>query len=259
MVKREAEQFGVKVTRAELIGMIPEQALLDAAKWYLQLNDIDEDQVLELRLAKEQASDFTPYHFLDATAAGTPTPGGGSTAALAGALAASLSMMVANLTSGRKKYAAVDEQSSRILTEAGNLRQNLTAAILEDSRAFEQVMAAFRDKDKDQASRATAIEQATIYAGEVPLSVAELSTEVARLAQEIVSIGNTNAITDAGAGAIMARSAVQIAALNVRVNARSLNDQGLATQWIARLEQLEATVEKITEETLRKVAERGDF
>ncbi len=259
MVKREAELYGVKVTRAELIGLIPEEALLDAAKWYLQLNDINEDQVLELRLAKEQALDFTPYHFLEATAAGTPTPGGGSTAALAGALAASLSVMVANLTIGRKKYAAVDEEARRILTEANELKQRLTGLVLEDSRAFELVMTAFKDKDKDAASRDAAIEQATIYAGEVPLSVAELSTRIAQLAQEIILIGNLNAITDAGAGAIMARSAVQIAALNVRINAKGLKNQEVASQWITRLRQLEKSVDQITEETLRKVAEIGEF
>jgi len=259
MVRREAARFGLSITRAELIGLIPEKALLDAATWYLQLEDVGDDQVLELRLAREQESDLTPHSFLEATAAGTPTPGGGSTAALAGTLGAALTQMVANLTIGRKKYADVDQQAQDILAQAGLLRQKLTTSIQDDADAFKQVMVAWRDKSKDQADREEAIEQATIHAGEVPLAVAQLSIEVARLAQAIVTIGNVNAVTDAGAAAVMARAAVQVAALNVRINAQSLKNKDLARNWSDSVAALESTVENLVEDTMAQVAVRGGF
>ncbi len=259
MVRREALHYGLTITRAELVGLIPEKALLDTAKYYLQLEDVDDDQVLELRLAREQESDLTPYNLLEATAAGKPTPGGGSVAALAGALAAALTQMVANLTIGRKKYADVDKQAHDILTRAGHIRHKLTTAIEDDAKAFEQVMAAWRDKSKDQPTREKAIEQATIQAGEVPLEVAQLSLEVAWLAQSIVGIGNVNAITDAGAAAVMARAAVQVAALNVRINAQGLKNMDIAKEWTATVGELESAAEKVVTDTLLEVAERGGF
>ena len=120
-------------------------------------------------------------------------------------------------------------------------------------------MVAYRDKSKDQAAREEAIEQATIYAGEVPLSVAQLSIEVAQLAQAIVTVGNINAVTDAGAAAVMARAAVQVAALNVRINAQGLKNQYVAGLWLDSVKKIESDVNDLVEETLAKVAERGGF
>ena len=105
MVRREAARYGLSITKAELIGMIPQTALIDAAKYYLQLNEMEDGQVLELRLQEEEDDNgsVTPFEFVEATAAAKPTPGGGSVAALAGALAAALAQMVAGLTVGRAK------------------------------------------------------------------------------------------------------------------------------------------------------------
>lgn len=259
MVRREAARYGLTVTKAELVGLIPEKALLDAASWYLQLQDLGDDQVLELRLAKEQEADITPHTFLEATATGAPTPGGGSTAALAGALGAALTQMVSRLTIGRKKYAEADVEARTILAQAGPIRQMLTTAIRDDAAAFEQVMLAYRDRSKDQAARVLAIENATIYAGEVPLTVAELSFEVAKLANMIATIGNTNAVTDAGAAAVMARAAVQVASLNVRINALSLKNEDIKKQWLQSVTELESVTNNLTEKTLAIVATRGGF
>lgn len=259
LVRREAAHYGLTITKAELVGLIPETALLESAKWYLQLDDLEDDQILELRIRKEEEGDITPHTFIEATAAGTPTPGGGSSAALAGALAASLAEMVSQLTAGRKKYAEVDDQARKILEEATSLRQQLTAAITEDSLAFEEVMAAWRNKELSGQEKEQAVERATIHAGEVPLKVARLSLAAADLAHQITTIGNVNAVTDAATGAILARAAVQTAALNVKINALSLKDQDLAQKWNQSVDELEAEVKDLAEKTIAQAANRGGF
>jgi glutamate formiminotransferase/formiminotetrahydrofolate cyclodeaminase len=259
MVRREAARYGLSITRAELVGMAPEKALLEAAQWYLQIDGLQDDQILEIRLAEESEKDITPNKFLEATAANTPTPGGGSTAALAGALGAALAGMVANLTTGRKKYAEVEEQVQEVLARVGPLRQSLTAAIAEDSAAFEQLMAVWRDKSLEGAAKDEAVEKATRHAGEVPLKVARLSLEAAKQAAAIAEIGNLNAVTDAAAGVIMAKAAVQIAAMNVKINALGLKDKELAQSWSEELAQLESEVTEIAERTAATAAQRGGF
>jgi glutamate formiminotransferase/formiminotetrahydrofolate cyclodeaminase len=259
MVKREAEQFGLRVTRAELVGLIPEKALLDSAKWYLQLHDLHDDQVLELRLREEERANPTPNAFLATVAANSPTPGGGSVAALAGALGAALTQMVAGLTHGRKTYAHVDAEAAAILAQAGELRQKLTLAITEDAAAYGALMAAIRQKEMAAEARQHLVEQATLHAAEVPLQVAYLSADVARLAETIAAIGNKNAVTDATAAVIMAHAAVQIAALNVRINAVGLADQTQPVAWLGELERLEAETAVRVQQVRQTAAERGGY
>ena len=236
MVRREAEQLGLKITHAELVGLAPQQAFLDAAQWYLQLRDMAGDQLLEYRMAAVEEADERleskiPDEFLAAVAAPTSTPGGGSVAALAAALGAALVQMVAGLTAGRKKYVDVDEKARGILDNAQRLRYELMSAIVRDAAAFEALLQVFRDKELAEEERKKAIEAATVTTGEVPLQVARLSKEVAQLALEIARVGNVNAATDAAAGGVMARAAVQIAELNVKVNAAGLDDNSRAEQW----------------------------
>src|SRR5690606_4463122 len=131
MVRREAARYGLAITRAELIGLVPQAALIDSARWYLQLDGLEEDEILEMRLAQVEAEEsagiagMLPYELLEATAAGTPTPGGGAIAAVAGALGAALAGMVAGLTVGRKKYAAVAGEAQQVQLEAARLRDEL--------------------------------------------------------------------------------------------------------------------------------------
>jgi glutamate formiminotransferase/formiminotetrahydrofolate cyclodeaminase len=247
------------ITKAELVGLTPEKALLEAARWYLQLEDLQDEQVLELQLAEKEDTDFAPSAFLAATGAGTPTPGGGSAAALAGAIGAALTEMVANLTIGRKKYADVAESSQAILDQAESLRGQLTGAIVEDSMAFEELMDAWKNKELDEEARAEAIERATIHAAEVPLNVARLSRDVVALAATIVEVGNVNAVTDAAAGGIMARAAVQVAALNVKINAAGVKDRALVESWLQELAAIEAEVNEATEAIANTAAARGGF
>jgi glutamate formiminotransferase / formiminotetrahydrofolate cyclodeaminase len=260
MVCREAARYGLTITKAELVGMIPQKALLDSARWYLQLDEMQDDQVLEIKMmAADETADFTPYEFIEAAAAAEPTPGGGSVAAVAGALGAALTQMVAGLTVGRKKYADVDEQAQEILATAEKLRRELSQAVLEDAEAFNQLMAVWRNKELSESEKEAAVEKATIHAGEVPLHVARLSADAAELAQQIVAIGNTNAATDAAAGGLMARTAVQIAAMNVKINATGMQDKALVERWYAELAELEVRAAAVADAIVALAAERAGF
>lgn len=259
MVRREAARYGLTITKAELIGLTPQKAFMEAAKWYLQLDDFRDDQVLEYRLYEESDDDFIPEQYLAATADASPTPGGGSAAALAGALGAALTRMVAGLTAGREKYADVSEEAEQILAEAAELQKQLSDAISEDAAAFEQVMAAWRNKELEGEAKKRAVEEATIGAGEVPLRVANLSAQTARLAQHIAEVGNANAVSDAAAGALLARAAVEAAALNVKINGASLQDQSLAQSWREEIDDLEEEMNEIATAVKETAASRGGF
>jgi glutamate formiminotransferase/formiminotetrahydrofolate cyclodeaminase len=276
MVGREAGRYGLAITHSELVGLIPQKALIETAKWYLQLDGMEDNQVLEWWLmgAEEQGkSSPSPVAlnttasrqpvmlegFIEQVGAATAAPGGGAVAALAGALGAALAQMVAGLTIGRKKYADVEAEARRVLDEAGRLRAALAAAIVEDSAAFEQVMVARRKKEVDEATRAAAIEEATLGAAEVPLRVARLAQDVAHLARAIAAVGNVNAVTDAAAGAYMAQAAVNVAALNVKINVAGLQDQNQATVWREEVEALAGEVNQVTAAVAAIAAERGGF
>jgi glutamate formiminotransferase/formiminotetrahydrofolate cyclodeaminase len=215
---------------------------------------------IKLQESEETAAREKGIHdFLDAVASATPTPGGGSVAALAGALGASLAQMVAGLTAGRKKYAAVDQEARTVLNRAGELRQALAAAIAEDSAAFEDLMVAVRNKSLSETEREAAVQAATRVAAEVPLRVARLALEAAGLAEQMTRLGNTNAVTDAAAGGLMARAAVQIAALNVKINTLSLTDRAIAQTMLDEIGRLEAEANALAETIARTAAERGGF
>lgn len=259
MVRREAARHGLTITKGELVGLIPQKALVESARWYLQLDDLHDEQILEYRLFEASGRDIAPLAFIEATAGSTPTPGGGSVAALAGALAASLTQMVAGLTVGRKKYAAVESDAVSIKQDAKELGRRLTQAITEDATAFEQLMATYRNRALDGEAKASAINQATKRAAEVPLQVARMSRDVALLAQRIAQSGNENAVTDAAAAGIMARAAVEAAALNVKVNAAGLEEKGEIESWIDEVGQIEGEVSSLAAATAAIAAERGGF
>jgi glutamate formiminotransferase/formiminotetrahydrofolate cyclodeaminase len=262
-VRREAARYGLVITKAELIGLTPQAALMDAAQWYLQLDDFETNQVLEYRLAEPEEAEnalaaIIPHEFLDAVAGKSATPGGGSVAALAGALAAALVEMVAQLTTGRKKYAGVEAEAQDVLARAHELRGLLAEAVVRDAEAFDRLMAAYRRQGAPIDKQAW-IQNATIHAAEVPLRVARLGREVALLAEKITAIGNSNAVTDAAGGALMAQAAVQTAALNVKINAAGVENQRLVLDMVEEVKELEAEVAEISARTVALAAERGGF
>jgi glutamate formiminotransferase/formiminotetrahydrofolate cyclodeaminase len=262
-IRREAARYGVGIHHTELVGLAPQEALIDAAVWYLQLDQFEPEQILEKKLfaaptvePAETGSDT----FLDNLAAGTPTPGGGSAAAHTGAAAAALAAMVARLTVGKKKYAAVEPQMWDIIEKADGLRQALTGAVQKDSAAFEAVMAAFRlpkDTPEQEQARAAAIEQATLAASQAPLEVARQAVQVIELALQVTAHGNLNAITDGGSGAALARAALTAAGLNVRVNSLILQDRAAAESLLAELSALESRAAGLEAQIGAQLRERG--
>jgi len=263
LIRREATRYGTAVTRSELVGLAPQQALLDAATWYLQL-DLDPQQVLENRLVGQRQpsrslGNLSYETFLDAVAADTPTPGGGSAAALAGALAAALTTMVARLTLNRKKYAAVQAEIETLVTKSERLRTALAARVPQDAEAYNRVVAAYRlpkTTDKDRDARQEAIQQALAHAAEVPLATARDAVAALELARTAARMGNVNALTDAGTAAHMARAAFEGAILNVRVNADQIVDRKQAAVWLAELEQLRGQCEAAFEEAIETIEKR---
>jgi glutamate formiminotransferase/formiminotetrahydrofolate cyclodeaminase len=255
IIRREAGRYGVDIHHAELVGLIPQAALVDAAQWYLQLDPFEPHQVLESRLyeALGQGS-ASEGAFLDRLAEGSATPGGGSAAAFAGAMAAALVGMVARLTMGKKKYAAVEGRMGEIAARADELRAAQHRAVTQDAQAFEAVMAAYRLPKGDAVEvqrRQAAIGQATHRAAEVPLQVAADAVETLALAVEVVRGGNRNALSDAVSGTAMARAAQKAAGMNVRVNAASAADRQAAASWLEQLAGLEARAEALEEDLQR--------
>jgi glutamate formiminotransferase/formiminotetrahydrofolate cyclodeaminase len=232
-VRREAERYGVGILYTELVGLTPENALIDAARWYLQLDLFDTSQILEWKLqdsaaapsaSAEVLSDTRGEAFVTAVAAGTAAPGGGAVAALAGSLGAALAEMVARLTMGRKKYADVETEMATAADSAQVLRRQLLDAVEEDSQAYGAVMAAYK-LDTIHPKREQSIQAGLLGAAEVPLKVIRLASEAMKLARIVVEKGNINAASDAAVAALMANAAIEGAALNVLTNVKSLTDQ----------------------------------
>ncbi len=269
MVRREAERYGTGIHHCELVGLIPEEALVDAAVWYLQLDQFEAGQILERKLYGALQDDgngvgTTPKMgaeaFLEALAAGTAAPGGGSAAAYSGAAAAALVAMVARLTIGKKKYAQIEAEMQDLLEKAEDLRLELTEAVRRDAAAFEGVMAAFKlpkETAEEQGKRMQAVEEATLTATKEPLQTARHAVQVMELAHQAVLLGNLNAITDASTGAALARAALAGAGLNVRTNLKSLQDQAAASQIEAELEALEAKGMELEMAVRKTLQERG--
>jgi len=265
MVRREAARYGVSIHHTELVGLIPQEALTQAARWYLQLDGFEMEQILEKRLASalaESEMSAERSSFLEALAAATPTPGGGSAAAYSAACGAALVEMVARLTIGRKKYADVQEAMQTCLERAGSLRLGLTADIERDAAAFNAVLSAMRlpqDTPEQQITRQRTLDQATLGAARVPLEVAEKSVEVLDLALQVVRLGNVNAISDGATGGALARAGLTGAGYNVRINLAGLADPAPGAVLLIRLKELEKRAEALEQELRTVFQERGGF
>jgi glutamate formiminotransferase/formiminotetrahydrofolate cyclodeaminase len=247
LIRREATRYGVGIHHSELVGLIPEDALVETAVWYMQLDQFDNEQILEKRLHAIQTIEqpqeiISDTRFLDALAAGTAAPGGGSAAAYAGSMAAALVAMVARLTIGKKKYAAVETQMKTIVERAEELRLELATAVQDDASAYQAVMATFqmpRTTPDEVSAFEAAMESATLKAAQVPLEVAFKAVEVLELSLQVIESGNRNAISDGGSAAALAGAALKGAGLNVRINVASLEDKTPAADLIHQIEDLD--------------------
>jgi methenyltetrahydrofolate cyclohydrolase len=179
--------------------------------------------------------------FLDRLASSAATPGGGSAAAIMGAMGAALVSMVCNLTIGKKNYLEVEGEMKSVLGEAERLRGRLTDMIAEDIAAFDSLMAAYglpKEADEQKAARSAAIQAGLKQATEVPLGCARVCAEVIALSHRAAEKGNLNVISDAGVAALAAQAALRSAALNVYINAPGIKDREFADSRIAEIEAL---------------------
>ena len=197
--------------------------------------------------------------FLDELASSSPAPGGGSVAALAGALGAALTTMVCNLTIGKKKYADVEADMKKIKAEAERLRTRFTELVDQDTQAFNKVMEAYglpKDGDAQKALRLAAIREATKEATLVPLEVMKHCIDAMALAQQVASAGNQNSISDAGVSALMLHAACEGAALNVKINLNGLADSDFVGWKSDEVESVLKTSRMMLEETQAIVVEK---
>jgi formiminotetrahydrofolate cyclodeaminase len=197
--------------------------------------------------------------FLDELASSSPAPGGGSVAALAGALGAALTSMVCNLTIGKKKYADVESEMKKIVKQSEELRERFTVLVEKDTEAFNKVMEAFslpKDNEAQKALRNAAIEAATKEATMVPLEVMKHCIDAIALAQSVAAKGNKNSVSDAGVSALMLHAACESAALNVRINLSGLADTEFVNWKNEEMISILKTSRMMLEETQTIVAEK---
>ena len=192
------------------------------------------------------------------TASNSPAPGGGSIAAMTGAFGAALSAMVASLTIGKKAYADVKDEMQEVIDKAEELRLELLDAIQKDSESFDAFIAALgmpKDTDEEKAARTAAMQKSLKEAAEVPYQTAVTAARVMPLAEIVVQKGNAKAVTDGLVSAMMARTAVRSALLNIRINLESINDAEYVADMQKKCQDLEGSVVKAESYILSLVPE----
>lgn len=200
--------------------------------------------------------DRTLAAFADELASNSPAPGGGSIAALSGALAAGLTSMVCRLTLGKKKYADVQDEIESILVRSEDVRARFTQLIDRDTDAFNAVMKAYgmpKESDEEKSARAAAVEASMKDAVRMPLDVMRCARELSELTARAEEIGNRNSVTDAGVAALMLQAACRGAAFNVKINLGSIADQEFVRETSRTLAEIEASTLRLSEETVKGV------
>ncbi len=264
MIRREAQRYGVGIHHSELVGLIPNEALVDAATWYMQMDQFEPDQVLETRLFElasnpvDESPTADANNFLADLASSQPTPGGGSASAYGAAMAASLVAMVGRVTVGKKRYADVESEMWPIIEEATELMAILQTAVIKDAEAFDAYMESRRlprDTEEQKAERNVAIQAASIKAAAVPLSVAKNALRVMQLALKTAELGNTNAISDAGTAVALAKAAIKGAGLNVRINLLGLEAEPDSDRMLNALKDIEKQAAQLDQSTSQVLIE----
>ncbi len=269
-VSRCAQNRGIRVTGTEIVGLLPKRCLIEAGKYFLEkqhrstgipegdiieiaihslgLDDLKpfdpKEKVIEYMIQDDSASklvDLTVTGFAEETSRESPAPGGGTISAYMGALGASLGTMVANLSSHKPGWDDRWQEFSEWADKGQAIAKELLHLVDEDTEAFNRIMAAFgmpKKTDEDKAARSAAIQDATLYAAQVPLRTMKESMKVFEICRAMVMEGNPNSVSDAGVGVLAARAAVLGAGMNVKINAGSLKDRSIADALIAEANEL---------------------
>ena len=284
-VCRCAANRGLRVTGAEIVGLVPKSTLIEAGKYFLRkqqrsvglhdeeiikiavksmgLDDLKpfnpEEKVIEYLIedkTKKKLVDMTCTGFAQETASESPAPGGGSISAYMGSLAAALATMVANLSSHKAGWDARWEFFSEWADKGQAMMSRLLWLVDEDTEAFNKIMAVFampKSTDEEKAARAAAMQEATLYATQVPLETIKATMDTFPLIRAMAEEGNPNSVSDAGVGALAARAAVLGACLNVKINAGGLKDREVADKLVGEAEALSAEACKLEAEILEIV------
>jgi glutamate formiminotransferase/formiminotetrahydrofolate cyclodeaminase len=284
-VCNKANERGIRVTGSELVGLVSLKSMLDAGKYFLEkqnrstgvsekelikiavkslgLDELSpfkpEERIIEYRMKDEENSRLIKMDlvaFADETASESPAPGGGSISAYIGALGISLGTMVANLSSHKPGWDERWKEFSDWAEKGQHLKNELLKLVDEDTNAFNKIMTAFglpKATDEEKKIRSQAIQEATKYATEVPFKVMQLSYNSMETIKVMAEIGNPNSVTDAGVGALCARSAVMGAFLNVKINAAGLTDKAFAEKLISEGYVLENSTIALETEILKIV------
>lgn len=288
---KSAYNRGMRVTGSELVGLVPLKSLTDAGKYFLEkqnrstgvsekelvriaikslgLDELSpfkpEERIIEYQLrdkADERLVSMSLIDFADETASESPAPGGGSVSAYIGALGISLATMVANLSSHKKGWDDRWKEFSEWADKGQVIKKNLIALVDEDTRAFNQIMNAFglpKGTEQEKKVRSESIQAATLNAIEVPLKTMKICLESMTIIKEMVKEGNPNSVTDAGVGALCARSAIIGAYLNVKVNGSGLKDKAYMEKTMKEAESIKLMAENLEKEILilvdQKIAE----
>ncbi len=198
----------------------------------------------------------TLVEFSEETASSGPVPGGGSIAAYSGALAAALSEMVANLTIGKKKYEDVEEEMKLIVEKAEMIRTNMLDNIDKDCEAFDKVMEGFKlpkNTEEEKEYRKKRIQEGLIIASEVPLEIAKEAFEIMPIAEVVVEKGSKNAVTDGLVSAMLARTTVLSALLNVKINLKSIEDE----TYVEKTRKIVENLEKMAVEKEKEILDKS--
>jgi glutamate formiminotransferase / formiminotetrahydrofolate cyclodeaminase len=287
-VCKKADARGIRVTGSELVGLVPLKAMLDAGKYFLLkqkrsvgvsekelikiaiksmgLDELGpfkpEERIIEYMLADKASSkliSMTLADFTDETASESPAPGGGSIAAYVGSLGVSLATMVANLSSHKKGWDERWEEFSNWAEKGEQYKNELLKLVDADTRAFNRIMDAFglpKGTDAEKAARTQAIQDATKYAIEIPFAVMQAAYNSMEVIKAMAEIGNPNSVSDAGVGALCARSAVMGAFMNVRINAAGYSDKDYVTDIITKGKAIEDNTIALEAEILKVVNEK---
>ena len=267
-----ASKRGLRVTGSEIVGMVPKKCLVDAGRYFLRTQKwsagASEEELIDMAVRSMGLSELKPFdpkekviefkiesdsrksllkmnlrEFCNETLSDSPAPGGGSVAALMGALGVSLGGMVANLSAGKRGWDDKIEYFSDWAVKAQQLKDELLALVDEDTAAFNKVMDAFglpKESAEEKSARSAAIEQATKYAAEIPLKVMEMASRSYELLSEMAEKGNPTSISDVGVGALATRACIGGAALNVRINLAGLKDEKFKSSLLKKIQQVSA-------------------
>ena len=282
---RKAAERGMRVTGSELVGLVPLQSLIDAGKYFLRKQNrsvgVSEEEIIKIAVKSLGLDDLKPFNpeekvieyllrdknekklmdltckgFANETASESPAPGGGSISAYIGALGVSLGTMVANLSSHKAGWDDRWEDFSDWAEKGQALKDKLLWLVDEDTNAFNKIMDAFgfpKSTDEEKTLRTNAIQDATRYAIQIPFQVMETSLESLDVIKAMAVIGNPNSVTDAGVGALCARSAVIGAFLNVQINASGLKDKAFVNEVLEQGNEIERQARAMEEEILQIV------